>query len=123
MTYVDIYLYRHLDYNMKKPYLSYTMALTLQAIENGYGYGFDIMTITGLPSGTVYPALRRLESAEFVSSKWEKAALAQAELRPPRKYYEVSKLGRKALEEARQRFRLLSQMEPIATDKPAKQKS
>ena len=108
---------------MKKPYLSYTMALTLQAIENGYGYGFDIMTITGLASGTVYPALRRLESADFVSSKWEKAAVAQAELRPPRKYYEVTKPGRAALEEARQRFRLLSQFEPIAIDKPAKQKS
>ena len=47
---------------MKKNYLSYTMALTLQAIENGYGYGFDIMAVTGLASGTVYPALRRLEN-------------------------------------------------------------
>src|SRR6185295_1503838 len=110
---------------MKKNYLSYTMALTLQAIENGYGYGygFDIMTVTGLASGTVYPALRRLEDAEFVSSKWEKASVAQAELRPPRKYYEVTKAGRTVLAEARQRFRLLSQLEPLATNKPARQKS
>ena len=108
---------------MKKNYLSYTMALTLQAIENGYGYGFDIMTVTGLASGTVYPALRRLEDAEFVSSKWEKASVAQAELRPPRKYYEVTKPGRAVLEEARQRFRLLAQLEPLATNKPARQKS
>ncbi|MFN7929787.1 MAG: hypothetical protein U0Y68_17950 [Blastocatellia bacterium] len=41
------------------------MALILQAVENGYRYGFDVMTITGLPSGTVYPALRRLEEAGF----------------------------------------------------------
>jgi len=107
---------------MKKNYLSYTMALTLQAIDNGYGYGFDIMTITGLASGTVYPALRRLETADFVVSRWEKAALAQTEQRPPRKYYEVTKLGRTALTEARQRFRLLSQFEPLVTDKPARQK-
>ena len=107
---------------MKKNYLSYTMALTLQAIENGYGYGFDIMTITGLASGTVYPALRRLEDADFVSSKWEKAAVAQAELRPPRKYYEITKAGRVALSEARERFRLLSQLESLATTKPARQK-
>jgi len=107
---------------MRKSYLSYTMALTLQAVENGYGYGFDIMAITGLPSGTVYPALRRLESAEFVVSKWEKQAIAQEAQRPPRKYYEVTKLGRTVLTEARQRFRLLAQLEPLATSKPARQK-
>jgi PadR family transcriptional regulator, regulatory protein PadR len=107
---------------MKKNYLSYTMALTLQAIENGYGYGFDIMAITGLASGTVYPALRRLESSEFVVSNWEKQSIAQAEQRPPRKYYEVTKLGRSVLAEARQRFRLLSQLEPLVTNKPAREK-
>jgi len=108
---------------MPKNYLSYTMALTLQAIENGYGYGFDIMAVTGLASGTVYPALRRLESADYVASKWERQSIAQAEQRPPRKYYEVTKAGRTALAEARQRFRLLAQLEPLASDKPAKQKS
>lgn len=108
---------------MGKNYLSYTMALTLQAIENGYGYGFDIMAVTGLASGTVYPALRRLENADYVASKWERQSIAQAEQRPPRKYYEVTKAGRTVLAEARQRFRLLAQLEPLASDKPAKQKS
>jgi PadR family transcriptional regulator, regulatory protein PadR len=107
---------------MKRNYLSYTMALILQAIENGYGYGFDIMTIIGLASGTVYPALRRLENADFVASKWERQSIAQAEQRPARKYYTTTKAGRTALAEARQRFRLLAQLEPIATDKPARQK-
>ena len=108
---------------MKKNYLSYTMALTLQAVENGYGYGFDIMAITGLASGTVYPALRRLEDADYVASKWEKSSIAQNEQRPPRKYYEVTKSGRTVLSEARERFRLLAQLEPLSTGKPAKQKS
>ena len=108
---------------MGKNYLSYTMALTLQAIENGYGYGFDIMAVTGLASGTVYPALRRLENADYVASKWERQSIAQTEQRPPRKYYEVTKTGRTALAEARQRFRLLAQLEPLASNKPAKQKS
>ena len=107
---------------MGKGYLSYTMALILQALDNGYRYGFDIMTITGLASGTVYPALRRLEDADFVVSKWERSSIAQQEQRPPRKYYEVSKSGRTALAEARTRFRLLAQLEPLATDKPAPQK-
>ncbi|HET6891923.1 MAG TPA: PadR family transcriptional regulator [Pyrinomonadaceae bacterium] len=107
---------------MGKSYLSYTMALILQALDHGYRYGFDIMTITGLASGTVYPALRRLEDAGFLGSKWERPSVAQAEQRPPRKYYEVTKSGRTALAEARERFRLLPQFEPIATNKPARQK-
>ena len=107
---------------MGKSYLSYTMALILQAVENGYRYGFDIMTITGLASGTVYPALRRIEGAGFVVSKWERSTVAQQEQRPLRKYYEVTKPGRTALAEARQRFRLLNQLEPLATSKAARQK-
>ena len=70
---------------MGKNYLSYTVAVILRTLDNGYQYGFDIMDVTGLPSGTVYPALRRLEDAGLVKSKWEKHALAQAEARPPRK--------------------------------------
>jgi PadR family transcriptional regulator PadR len=108
---------------MKKNYLSLTMALTLQAVENGYGYGFDIMAVTGLASGTVYPALRRLEDADYVASKWEKQSIAQAEQRPPRKYYEITKPGRAALSEAREKFRLLSQLPSPVTEKPIKQKS
>ena len=104
---------------MGKAYLSYTMALILQALDNGYRYGFDVMQITGLPSGTVYPALRRLENAAFIISKWEKQSIAQSEQRPARKYYEVTKSGNEALAEARKRFRLLDQMEPQRSLKPA----
>lgn len=102
---------------MGKNYLSYTVALILRTLENGYQYGFDIMDVTGLPSGTVYPALRRLEDNGLVKSKWEKHALAQAEARPPRKYYELTKAGREALAEAVGRYRLLEQI-PLATRDP-----
>ena len=37
------------------PKLSHTAALILQAIQAGDGYGFSVMEMTGLPSGTVYP--------------------------------------------------------------------
>ena len=97
---------------MRHKYLSYTMALILQAIANGYRYGFEVMQITGLASGTIYPALRRLEDATLIKSKWEKQSIAQAEQRPARKYYEVTKAGREALAEARSRFRLLEQLTP-----------
>ena len=98
---------------MGKNYLSYTMAMILQAIDNGYCYGFDVMAVTGLPSGTVYPALRRMEEVGYIISRWERQSVAQAEQRPARKYYEVTKAGREVLAEARSRFRLLEQMTPF----------
>ena len=69
---------------MGKGYFSYTMALILQALDNGYRYGFDVMAVTGLASGTVYPALRRLEDAGYLLSKWERPGIAQQEQRPAR---------------------------------------
>jgi DNA-binding PadR family transcriptional regulator len=95
-----------------KAYLSHSAAFILQALANGYQYGFDIMDITGLPSGTVYPALRRLEETGFIDSKWEKAGVAQRDGRPPRKYYELTPEGRDALAEAVKRYRLLESLSP-----------
>ena len=47
---------------MGKGFLTYSSAVILQAISNGYLYGFDIIDMTGVPGGTVYPttALRRI---------------------------------------------------------------
>ena len=95
-----------------KAYLSHAAAVVLQALGSGYQYGFDIMDITGLPSGTVYPALRRLEQAGLIDSKWEKATIAQREQRPPRKYYELTPDGKEALAEAVKRYRLLESLFP-----------
>jgi hypothetical protein len=50
--------------------ISYNAALVLQALGRGFGYGFDVMRTTELPSGTVYPLLRRLEDAGLVRSRW-----------------------------------------------------
>ena len=87
--------------------LSHTSALILQILNAGYLYGFDIMEATGLPSGTIYPALRRLEHMELIQSKWEKQSKALAEQRPARKYYRLTSLGEQTLAKAVQRFPLL----------------
>jgi PadR family transcriptional regulator PadR len=94
---------------MGKGFLTYATAIILQAIANGYLYGFDIIDITGVPGGTVYPALRRLEEGGYLSSKWEKADIAQAATRPPRKYYELTRSGQALLADALKRYRLLEQ--------------
>lgn len=87
--------------------LSHTSALILRTVGAGYRYGFDIMEMTGLPSGTVYPALRRLEEQALVQSTWEKASKALAEQRPARKYYRLTSLGERTLSKAVQRYPLL----------------
>jgi PadR family transcriptional regulator PadR len=97
---------------MGKGFLTYASAVILQAVANGYLYGFDIIDITGVPGGTVYPALRRLEEAGFLVSKWEKQSISQSEPRPQRKYYELTRAGREALAEAVKRYRLLEQSQP-----------
>jgi PadR family transcriptional regulator len=93
--------------------LSHTAALILQTIELGEGYGFDIMTATGLPSGTVYPALRRLDRAGLVASKWEAEQNARDEQRPVRRYYVVTPTGAEVLEDAQQRYPLLRKMSGV----------
>ena len=92
---------------MAKGSLSFAATVVLQAVSSGYLYGFDIIDITGLPGGTVYPALRRLEEAGYLTSKWEKASIAQAAPRPQRKYYDLTRTGREVLEQGLQRYRLL----------------
>jgi len=97
---------------MGRGFLTYTTAVILQAVANGYLYGFDIIDITGVPGGTVYPALRRLEDEGYLTSEWEEPSIAQSEPRPPRKYYELTREGRELLAEAVKRYRLLEQTQP-----------
>ena len=56
--------------------LSLTTVGVLQAVASGFEYGFDVIDATGLPSGTVYPALGRLERDGYVRSAWEDEAAA-----------------------------------------------
>ena len=85
--------------------LTYPTALVLQALLDGREHGFDIMDATGLPSGTVYPILRRLDGDGVVRSHWEKEAVARREQRPPRRCYELTASGAVFAREAIDRLR------------------
>jgi DNA-binding PadR family transcriptional regulator len=74
--------------------LTYPTALVLQALLDGRHHGFDIMDATGLPSGTVYPILRRLDAEGILRSRWERETVARKEQRPARRYYELTTGGR-----------------------------
>jgi PadR family transcriptional regulator, regulatory protein PadR len=78
--------------------------LVMHVLAQGVRHGFDILEATELPSGTVYPILRRLEREALVVAHWEDAAIAHQEQRPPRRYYELTAAGLKFLEDARARY-------------------
>ena len=86
--------------------------MILKALSLGHCFGFDVMTVTGLPSGTVYPALRRLERDSFVHSRWESEDDAAAHQRPARRYYEITAAGKAATVAATERYPLLARLLP-----------
>jgi DNA-binding PadR family transcriptional regulator len=97
----------------KKKDLSLGAVMILHALARGAGYGFDIMEETGLTSGTVYPALDRLEREGFARSAWEDAAVAREEKRPARRYFEITDAGKAELITALERYRALG---PVTID-------
>ncbi|HLJ98830.1 MAG TPA: PadR family transcriptional regulator [Streptosporangiaceae bacterium] len=56
-------------------------------------YGLDLCAETGLPSGTIYPILARLERIGWVDSDWEHPETHIAEGRPRRRYYQLTRDG------------------------------
>jgi PadR family transcriptional regulator PadR len=96
--------------------LGYATLHVLQAVASGYVYGFDIMDATGLPSGTVYPILNKLEDSGFLKSRWEDARLARREKRPPRRSYEITGDGREALKSTLENYQKLQRLAPRKAD-------
>lgn len=84
--------------------LTYPTAAVLAALTAGHRYGFDLMDATGLPDGTVYPILRRLESRGILEGAWEDESAAHGEGRPPRRYYRVTVEGERAVARSAERF-------------------
>ncbi|MFD1546016.1 PadR family transcriptional regulator [Nonomuraea guangzhouensis] len=62
-------------------------------------YGLEIAAKTGLPNGSIYPILARLERAGWVISDWENID-ESAEGRRRRRYYHLTTQGALRAEEA-----------------------
>jgi len=95
----------------KKNELSLGTVLVLHSLARGCNYGFDIMEETGLTSGTIYPALDRLEALDLAASEWEDSRVARKEKRPPRRYYQITERGEEVLLAAMNRYRSLAPVE------------
>ena len=59
-------------------------------------YGYELMQLTGLASGTLYPILMRFEKAGWLSSAWEHAD-PRDEGRPRRRLYRITGAGTRTL--------------------------
>ncbi|SNT60531.1 Transcriptional regulator PadR-like family protein [Streptosporangium subroseum] len=62
-------------------------------------YGLELAAKTGLPNGSIYPILARLERAGWVDSDWEDINEA-AEGRRRRRYYRLTTRGALSAREA-----------------------
>ena len=65
-------------------------------------WGLAVIKQSGRPAGSVYPILERLESAGWVTSKWEEDASRPG---PRRRYYELTSDGAAAARSAVAAFR------------------
>lgn len=70
-------------------------------------YGLELCELAGLPSGTIYPILARLEDQyEWIESRWEEVP-AEERGKPRRRFYRLTDRGLeaapKALEAAQSR--------------------
>jgi PadR family transcriptional regulator len=61
-------------------------------------YGFELMRLTGQPSGTLYPILAKLESAGWITGGREQID-PRAEGRPPRRFYRLTDVAAGAAHE------------------------
>jgi len=84
--------------------ITLSTTVVLCGIDRGHRYGFELIEMTGLGAGTVYPILRRLEDSGLLVGAWEVVTRSRAEGRPPRRYYRLTPSGRTVLEEALARY-------------------
>jgi DNA-binding PadR family transcriptional regulator len=63
-------------------------------------YGYDLMKIADLSSGTLYPLLARLTEDGWLESRWQESELAG---KPPRQLYRLTATGRSQAREALER--------------------
>ena len=94
--------------------LGFATVAILKAVDAEHRYGLDIIEHTGLATGTVYVTLGRLQKRGFVTTAWEKQRMADADGRPRRRYYDLTRAGREALHAALDEFGALASGEAIS---------
>ena len=74
--------------------------------------GADLMRMTGLMSGTIYPILIRFEEQGFLRSRWERGDPRKLK-RPRRRLYTLTGAGQSLAMEAFQQLALPPLLKPV----------
>jgi len=80
----------------------------------GEHYGLELSKEAGLPSGTIYPMLARLEKDQWVVSRWEDVD-PSSEGRPRKRLYQLTGRGARLARE-----HLSTARELLSVDTPAR---
>jgi PadR family transcriptional regulator PadR len=64
---------------------------------SGRHWGYELSKQSGVRSGVMYPALRRMLEDGWLEDGWEDQPQAGRAKRPPRRYYELTDEGKLAL--------------------------
>ena len=78
----------------KRALSSHARALLAALLAAGgrWSYGYELASLTGIKSGTLYPLLIRLESQGWLEAEWQQPA---ASGRPPRHAYRLTAEGQR----------------------------
>ena len=68
------------------------LSIMLDSGASAQHYGLELAKKAKIPTGTIYPILRRLETQGWVSSTWEQVN-PKVEGRPRKRLYELTGLG------------------------------
>lgn len=64
----------------------------MAAAGRDWSYGYELSSLTGVRSGTLYPLLIRLEAQGYLEAEWQPPVAAG---RPPRHAYRLTAAGRR----------------------------
>src|ERR1039458_8584600 len=77
---------------MQRPLSTQSLLVLSVLRQRKQSFGSEIMSETGLASGTIYPLLRRFETWGWVVSNWEDQTPSELG-RPRRRHYELTVRG------------------------------
>jgi PadR family transcriptional regulator, regulatory protein PadR len=77
---------------VRKTHATVQVAMTLLDEPLGRHWGYDLSKKSGVRSGTLYPMLTQMLDQGWLADGWEDPRSIEG--RPPRRYYEITDLGR-----------------------------
>jgi PadR family transcriptional regulator PadR len=82
---------------VRRTYALIQVAIALMADPDRRHWGYQLSKRSGVRSGVMYPLLQRMLDEGWLTDGWEEQAQTGRAKRPPRRYYQLTDGGRKAL--------------------------